>query len=285
MGPRVLGSGCGADKFRGQCRTSFYAMVEGSQTVLKTAWILMFFVLGVIAQSIGTAVFPTLSALVAEDNMPGYKDHLARVMRSLLFLAFPACVGLIVVGVPLIGTLFERGEWTLTATNGAAWALAFFALGIAGHSLLEALSRAFYALEDTWTPVKIGIAAMVSNIILSVIFIQFMGDEGNLGRGPFAGLALANSLTTLIEAAVLWRILSQRIGGIHDRYVLNNAVRALVAALLMGAIVYGIDTQISQQHYIVRLLVAGGVGVVAYFSLALLMGLEELTGLIRRFRS
>ena len=92
-----------------------------------------------------------------------------------------------------------------------AWALSFYAIGIAGFALLEVLSRAFYALEDTWTPVIAGAAAMLSNIVLNMIFIQFIGDPESLARGAFAGLALANALTTIVEALALWWLLRRRL--------------------------------------------------------------------------
>lgn len=283
MGPRVLGLAVVQINF--VVNVAFASgMRDGSQTALTTSWTLMFFLLGIIAQSIGTAVFPTLSALVAENDLPGYRDRLASVMRSMLFLALPASVGLIVMGVPVIGTLFERGEWTVTATRATAWSLGFFALGIAGHSLLEVLSRAFYALSDTWTPVKIGIGAMVSNIILSIVFIQFVGDEASLARGPFAGLALANSLTTLVEAVVLWRLLSVRVGGINDRLIVRGGLCALIAAILMGGVVWLVDSQLVDNAYLIRLGAGAGVGVTVYFGLALVMGFDEMRALLRRFK-
>jgi putative peptidoglycan lipid II flippase len=284
MGPRVLGLAVVQINFVVNIAFAS-AMVNGSQTALTTAWTLMFFVLGVLAQSAGTAVFPTLSRLAADGDMVAYRDRLAGVMRAALFMAFPATVGLIIVGEPLIGTLFERGQWLPVDTQATAWALAFFALGIAGHSLLEILSRAFYALSDTWTPVKAGIGAMVSNIVLSVIFIQFIGDPDSLARGPFAGLALANSITTLVEAALLWWLLSRRIGGVNDRYVLRGAGKALVAALLMGVAVWWVDAVLmSERIQAVRLLGAAGTGILVFFVLALVLRLDEVTVVLRRLR-
>lgn len=278
MGPRVLGLAVVQINFL--VNVAFAStMVEGSQTALSTAWFLLFFVLGVIAQSVGTAIFPTLSALVAANDMENYRARLSTAMRSVLFLAFPATVGLILLGEPVV-SIFERGEWGTQSTQATAWALSFFALGIAGHSLLEVLSRAFYALADTWTPVKVGVAAMLGNILLSVIFIQFIGDPDSLVRGPFAGLALANSLTTLLESAVLWWLLTRRIDGINDRYILQGAGRALAAALVMGVAVWLVT--LIDLPQIVRLIVGTGAGIVTFFGLAILMRLDEVSIITRR---
>ena len=283
MGPRVLGLAVVEINFA--VNIAFAStMVDGSLVALNTAWFLMFFALGVIAQSFGTAVFPTLSALVAEDDMEGFKDRLSSAMRSVLFLSFPATVGLIVLGVPIVTVLFERGAWTTEDSNATAWALAFFALGIAGHSLLEVLSRAFYALHDTWTPVRIGIAAMVANIIFSIVFIQFVGEQDSLARGPFAGLALANSLTTLLEGGILWWLMRNRVGGIRDGYIIQGASRTLMAALMMGAGILLILLLIDSQAALVNLIVGGLVGVLVFFGLAVVMRVDEIWILLRRFK-
>lgn len=275
MGPRVLGLAVVQINFA--VNIAFASTMEdGSLTALNTAWFLMFFTLGVIAQSVGTAVFPSLSALASENNIDGFRDRLAGAMRSVLFLAIPSAVGLIILGEPVIAMIFERGEWTRISSQATAWALAFFALGIAGHGLLEVLSRAFYALSDTWTPVKIGVAAMVSNIVLSYVFIQFIGDSGDLTRGPFAGLALANSLTTLIESAVLWWLLRRRIQGVNDSHVISGAVRTLIASIGMGVLVWlTIELLYGDSGAFITAIAGIGVGVVSFFGLAIVLGVDE----------
>src|SRR5205814_1641057 len=126
------------------------------------------------------------------------------------------------------------------STAATAWALAFFAIGIAGFSLLEILSRAFYALSNTRTPVLVGVAAMVANIILSLIFVHVIGDLNSLSRGPFGGLALANALTTIGEALTLWVLLRRLIGPLGSSAVLDGVWRTAAAALGMGVAVWAV---------------------------------------------
>lgn len=274
MGPRVLGLAIVRVNFI--VNAAFTSvMVYGSATVLTNAFTLMFFTLGIIAQSVGQAVFPTLSALAAEGDMDGFKGRLAAAVRSVLFLSFPATVALVFLGKPLVRVMFERGEWTAENTAGAAWALAFYAIGIAGFSLLEVLSRAFYALADTWTPVKVGIAAMVSNIVLSVVLIQVIGEPGNLARGPFAGLALANAVTTIFEALALWWLLRGRIGDLKDAYILDGAGRAALAALGMGVALWVMLGVLEDAGGLVMLVGGGAIGAAAFFGLSLLLGVDE----------
>ena len=147
---------------------------------------------------------------------------------------------LIVLGEPMVSIL-QRGEWTSESTQAVAWALSFYAIGISGFALLEVLSRAFYAMEDTRTPVIAGTVAMLSNIVLNLIFIRVIGDPESLARGAFAGLALANALTTIVEALALWWLMRRRLDrhgsqrGIHDREVVVSAGGSLLLSLLMAA--------------------------------------------------
>ena len=275
MAPRVLGLAVVQINFLVNVRLAF-PMAEGSVAAITYAWTLMFFALGVIAQGVGTALFPTLSALYAEGNMDSFRDRLASAMRSVLFLSIPATVGLMLVSEPLVGTLFGgRGAWTEQSTQAVAWALAFFSLGIAGHSLLEVLSRAFYALHDTWTPVWAGMLAMVSNITLSLVFIQFIGEPGNLARGPFAGLALANALTTLAEGVLLWWLMRRRIGGVNDSNVLDGVWRTLAAAGVMGLVVLAVRMTSTFTQPLVSLSVLGLAGAVVFFAVAAALNLSE----------
>lgn len=278
MGPRVLGLAVVQVNFLVNIILTD-GMVAGSFTALTMAFTLMFFALGLIGQSVGSAVFPTLAALAAEKDMDGFKDRLANALRAVLFLSFPATVAFIVLGEPLV-SIFERREWTAESTAATAWALSFYALGIAGFALLEVLSRAFYALSDTRTPVIVGIGAMLSNIALSLLFIRLIGEPGSLARGPFAGLALANSLTTLIEALVLWWLMRRRIGhlgaisGISDHYILQGAWRALAAAGLMAAVLL-LSEALMPLSGAARLLAAGAAGGLVFFAAGAALGLPE----------
>ena len=276
MGPRVLGLAVVQINFLVNVALAYPPrMIEGSVTVFTYAWTLMFFVLGVVAQSVGTALFPSLSALAAMKDFDGYRERLASAMRSVLFLALPATVGLIVLGEPVIRLIFERGALTFSAAQGTAWALAFLAVGLAGHALLELLSRAFYALEDTRTPVLVGIAAMITNIVLSLILIQRLGSPDDLARGAFAGLALANSVTTLAEAAILWLLLRARLGSLGDRAVIVSLARSALAALGMGAVVWGTSGLLTEAGYWEQVVVGVPAGLISFFGLALLLGSDE----------
>jgi putative peptidoglycan lipid II flippase len=260
-------------------------MKAGSLAALNIAFQLMFFALGIIGQSVGSAVFPTLAALYAENDMTAFRARLSLAMRSVLFLAIPATVVFIILGQPIV-SIFERGEWTLESTAATAWALAFYAIGLAGFALLEVLSRAFYALADTWTPVSIGIAAMVSNIAMSLILVRVIGSPESLAQGAFGGLALANALTTLIEALILWGLMQRRIGG-SDKKMSQTLLRTILAAGIMG-VVLGLIANIFVGNTVLILGASGIMGGAVFFASAWILRLEEahtlLTPILRRVR-
>jgi putative peptidoglycan lipid II flippase len=282
MGPRVLGQGVVMVNF--WVNTALASgMMTGSVAALGVAFTLMFTVLGVLGQSVGTAVFPTLSTLSAQHDTSEFRRTLAGALSSVLFLSIPAGIGLAVVSQPLIALLYQRGEWTSTATAGTAWALALFSIGLAGHGVLEILVRAFYALRDTWTPVKVGVVAMALNIVLSLALIRAFGypDSTNFARGPFGGLALAMSIATGIESTTLWIILRRRTDGIEERRVLGSAARTLIASLIMAAAAGGFLYALPDLVLLFRTLGAIGIGAVVFGIAALALDVEEAE-LIRR---
>ncbi|MCS6835243.1 MAG: murein biosynthesis integral membrane protein MurJ [Anaerolineae bacterium] len=283
MLPRVLGLGVTQVNYLVNIILAS-RMAEGSLAALSVAFSLMFFALGIIAQSVGSAVFPTLAALRAEGDMDGFRARLLGAVRAVVFLSLPATAVCVVLGAPLL-SLFERGEWTPTSTQATAWALAFYGLGMVGFALLEVFSRAFYALEDTWTPVAVGTLAMLSNIALSLLLVQVVGNPDELARGAFGGLALANSLTTLAEAALLWALLDQRIGGLGLRSQATGlgAFLARSAGATLGyAIVMAWLAQALPLHGVALGLAAFGLGGVAFFGLALILGIDEARSVPRR---
>lgn len=276
MGPRVLGLGIVQVNF--WVNTALASgMLAGSVTALNNAFVLMFTVIGVLGQSIGTAVFPTLSTLSAQQDTAELRRTLARALSSVLFLSIPAGIGLAVVSEPLVALIYQRGAWTATDSAGTAWALAFFSVGLAGHTVLEVLVRAFYALHDTWTPVRIGTLTMLLNIGLALGLIRLFGYPGstNFARGPFGGLALAMSIATALESAALWLILRRRVGGLDERRVLGGAARVLVAAGAMALAAGIFLREAADLPALLRVAGAIGLGASVFWGMALLLGVDE----------
>ena len=159
----------------------------------------------VLAMAVSTAVFPTLAEESASNHPEAVREVFMLSLRTILFLTIPMAVGLITLGEPLIRLLFEHGAFTAESTRLTQYALTFYAIGLAGHATVEIVDRVFYAVHDTWTPVK---AASMSFRINLVLGLTLMWTPLNFG-----GLALANSLAALSEATLLMVMVRRRIPG------------------------------------------------------------------------
>jgi putative peptidoglycan lipid II flippase len=207
---------------------------EESVSALNYAWQLLMLPHGVLALSISTVILPTLSRLWQGGEVDAFRATLLGALRPLLFLSLPAAVVLFAFRIPIVQTLFQAGAFSAQSTALVAAPLAFLAAGLVGYAVVEALTRAFYAMHDTRTPVVAGVAIILLNIGLGVTLLDRLG---------YLALALALSLSTAIEAAILAIILQRRLGGVGadfapwlGRVLAATAVTAVAAALLAPAV-------------------------------------------------
>lgn len=256
---------------------------EGSVTALTYGFTLMMMPLLFIAQAIATASLPTFSAQVALGKLDEMRASLAASLRAVLLLSIPASVGLMILRVPIIQLLYQNGDaFDSRSTSLVAWALLWYAAGLVGHSIVEIVSRAFYALHDTRTPVTIGVAAMTLNIILSLL-LGWLFEQ--IGWMPHGGLALANSIATGLESIVLLFLMRKRLNGLQGKRIFSALWRALVAVTFMGSAVYLLISEFNTIPDIY--LVAGGafVGIIIYMVLISLLKVQELSQLVQAILS
>jgi putative peptidoglycan lipid II flippase len=184
-----------------------------------------------LAQSVATAAMPTFSAQVARGKPEEMRASLAASLRGILLLSVPASLGLIMLRTPLVAFLLERGAFTSTSTNLVAWALLWYSAGLVGHCLVEILSRAFFALHDTRTPVAVTTIAMLLNIVLSIaLTLVFLRS----GWPALGGIALANSLATALECCALLFFLRRKLGGLEGKRILQAVWYSGLASAGMG---------------------------------------------------
>lgn len=274
MGPRVLGQAIVQVNFWVN-KALASGMSEGAVAAIQRAWYILMLPQGLIAQSVATVVFPTFAAQVADGDAAGLRHRLGQVLRAVLFLSLPATVGLVVLRLPIVRLLFERGDFTAADSQAVAWALLFYGLGLAAHSLVEIVTRAFYALHDTRTPVLIGGAAMALNIVLSLTLIRVMGEPDTLVRGPFAGLALANTLATSLEGGLLLVLIRPRVGGLEGARLAVSLGKAGLASLLMGLALAALMPVMDALGQIVGPLAGIALGGAVFWATAWLLGSEE----------
>jgi putative peptidoglycan lipid II flippase len=169
----------------------------GSVTGLALAWRLMQMPETIVATAIGTAVFPTLSELAAQDRLIELRATMRKALGVIVLVNIPAALGLIVLARPLAGLAFGAQN-----ADVVAYALRFYALGLAGHSALEVAARTFYAQQDTRTPVAIALNAMTIGILACVMLMQPLG---------YGGLALGNAIGFTVEAGALVIVMEMRL--------------------------------------------------------------------------
>ncbi len=257
-------------------------MGEGPVTALSNAFMIMTTPLIVIAQSIATAALPAFSAQVSLGHLDQMRATLVSALRSVLLLALPASVGLILLREPLVATIWQGGRFTSGSTELVAWALLWYAAGLVGHSVIEIVYRAFYALHDTRTPVLVGAAAMALNIVFSLLLSALFT---RIGWAPHGGLALANSLATGLEMVAAVILMRRRLGGLEGLSLATSLAQAAGGSLLMVIAVHAwMALTGSLPDWFITL---GGV-VVGGGSYALVMvalrvpELSSLTGMLRR---
>ena len=230
MGPRVFGTAVVQLNF--WVNTNLGSrMAEGSLISIYYGFMLMLMAQAAIAQSVAIAALPTFSAQYALGKLDEMRLSLASTLRSMFLLALPASVGLILLARPIVSMLYERGEFNALVAEMTAWALIWYAAGLVGHSVMEVLTRAFYAQHDTKTPVIIGTVAMGLNVVLSFTFAWLFGQ---IGWMPHGGLALANSLATALEATALFIVMRGRLNGIEGKYIARGFATCALASLGMG---------------------------------------------------
>jgi putative peptidoglycan lipid II flippase len=206
-------------------------MTSGSVTGLYYGFSLMLMAQTAIAQSVAIAAMPTFSAQHALGKTDEMRASLAASLRGVILLALPASVGLILLREPLISLLYRRGEFDERSVQLVAWSLLWYAAGLVGHSIMEVLTRAYYAQQDTRTPVVIGTIAMGLNVAFSVGFSKLFDQ---IGWMPHGGLALANSLATALEAAALFIVMRRRLDGIEGGRIAKGFGASALAAAAMG---------------------------------------------------
>jgi putative peptidoglycan lipid II flippase len=279
MGPRLLGVAV--------VQLNFWvnnilasSMEGGSAASLAYGFSLMLMAQAAIAQSVAIAAMPTFSTQHALGQVEEMRRSLAASLRGILLMAVPASVGLILLREPLISFLYQRGQFDERDVQLTAWALLWYAAGLVGHCIMEVLTRAFYAQQDTRTPVVIGIIVMGLNVLFSILFARFFAQTGWF---PLGGLALANSLATALEAIALFMFMRRRLNGIEGKSIADGAWRTGLAALGMAiGLLFWIQSTGNMTRWLVAL---GGVciGGILYLIGVLVLKVPEIQILLNLF--
>ena len=194
-------------------------LIVGSQTWLGYSDRLLEFPLGVFGVALGTVILPSLSRHHVNIDHAGFSRALDWALRTTLLISIPAMLGLVLLSKPIVSTLFQHGRFTAYDVDMVSLSLAALSFGLPAFALVKVLAPAFYARQDTKTPVRAGVAAMLANMALNVLFVGTLfllwrpesGGEGDLLQriakipGLHMGIALASSVASYLNLWLLWR--------------------------------------------------------------------------------
>ncbi len=232
--PRAFGSALyQINVFVDSILASFESIVgPGGQSALYYSNRLFQLPLAIFGISLAQAILPTFSAQAVKKDVNGMKETIVVVSRSLAFAVLPAAAGLIALAQPIVRIIFERGKFDAYSTGITSTALFFYAFGLLSCCLIKIFVNAFYAMQDTRTPVKIMCVSVSINVALSVAL---------MGPLKIGGLALASSLSATVNLFLLYRALRARIGPLGARAAARDLVKILGSAAVMGcfAFAYG----------------------------------------------
>lgn len=189
--------------------------------------------LGLIGIGLGTILLPTISRLLGAGREAEAMETQNRGTELALFLTLPAMVALIVAAEPIVRGLFQYGAFDAADTRACAWALAGFSVGLPSYVLVKVLTPGFYARQDTRTPVRYAMWSVGVNIAANIVLIPLLGHVGP---------PLATALASTVNVAMLYRTLRKRGHFAVDAQLRRRLPRLAVAALLMGAAVFGLES-------------------------------------------
>ena len=259
------------------------SMLEvGSISSLNYADKLFQLPLGLFVAGITVPIFPLLSEQVATKAPERVKATLDFALRLMGFLLVPATFGIILLRYPIIGLLFEHGEFTADDTSRTAWALLFLCLGLYAYAGRDTVTRVFYAYHDTRTPVKISVVTVAITIGLAYLFMQFLG---------VGGLTLGMTVALMINFLVLMWLLRRKIGVIGLGRTASSLLRVIGASAIMGAGVWAVDFALARVvdstlgGNALRVVVGVAVGAVVFLLVAMLVKMPELAEAVDMLRA
>lgn len=246
-------------------------LMTGSISWLYYSDRLLEFPLGLFGIAIATVILPALSRKHVDAHSQGFSNTMDWGVRMVILLGVPAMCGLIVLAKPMLMVLFMRGEFAASDVHSASLSLWAYATGLLNFMLIKVLAPGYYSRQDTKTPVRYGIIAMVCNMGFNAVFAYFFS---------YVGLALATSLSAFVNMVLLYR-------GLHLAKVYQLSKETLIFALKIaiagGLMVAAIDWQMAEfdvwlqwsaSYRVMWLVGLIGLGAAVYFISALVLGIR-----------
>ncbi len=247
---------------------------EGSISSLDFGYKLMRMPFEIFAVAIATVVFPSIAGLVITRERSKLREVFVSALKMIAFITVPATVILIIVRVPLIRLLFQRGEFDAVSTRMTATALLYYSFGLFFHGANYVIIRTYYASKDFLTPLKIGAITIGLYVLFNSIFIRYL-EHG--------GLALGSSLAAVCYSVMLLKVLQAKVVDLRRRGLLGSFVKIIAASLIMGLILLiagrtGVDSPLAKTIFLLA------VGALSYGGACFVLRIEEAGKLWRMGR-
>jgi len=259
----------------------WFVEIDGEQrgpAILSFAHFLYQLPLGVFGIAIATAIFPVLTKCATEGDRAGLAHVFERGVRTSLFLAIPASVGLAFVAQPLIAALYQHGDFKASDTVRCSAALMFYSFGLAAYFTQHVVIRTFYAQHNSRTPARVALIMVAVNLAMNLALVQVMEESG---------LALATAICAFLQVAVLLVLLRPNVPGVRWMLLGKSLARTLVSTAVMGialtaTVAFAPISNPLIGHPVARVVVMVAVGVAAFGITAKIMRQEELAELVHR---
>ena len=212
---------------------------DGPVSWLNVAFRFMQLPIGVFGVAVASVTLPLISRHAAYADRGAMRRTIADGLELALFLSVPAACGLVVLGEPIIGLIYEHGRFTATDTHEAARALFGYAVGLAGYAGVKIVAPAFYALGEVRTPVRVSLISILVNYAMNWTLVRGL----NFGH---VGLALSTSAVAVVNFVWLFAVLRRRLDGMEGTRLVRSLLRIGVAAAVMSLVVHEADTLFSR---------------------------------------
>ena len=271
--PRLLGSGVYQLNIFVDTLCASLATVVGAGGVSAIYYAnrIIQFPQGIFGVALASVLLPSLSGFALKGDREALKKTLVFSLKNIFLVMFPVSSICLVLSFPIIRILFERGEFNPYSTGITANALLFYAFGLGGYGGVKIMTTAFYAMQDTLTPVKVGAFCFLINAALNFLL---------MGPLKVGGIALASSIAVSVNFLILFFLMDRKLAGLREG-MLHYVLRLGLASLGMGVVVLWSWTHIGIGNEFFRLLLAGSLGGGTFMGLSFILGIEGVVRITR----
>lgn len=254
-------------------RTIASTITVGGISALNYAGRLNQFIQGLFVTSLIAVIYPSISRMIMNNNMDGLKKTIKESVIIVTIFVIPITIGSMLFANQIISILFGRGAFDTQAVTMTTSALFYYSIGMLGFGLREIISRGFYAMHDTKTPMINAAIGIVINIVLNIILSRYMG---------IGGLALATSISAIVTTLLLFWSLRKKIGTFGTRQISGSFLKILLASLIMG-----VFAKVSYDYLIVALssnlalFISIAIGTLSYAIIIYFMKIDDVDVMVR----